>query len=104
MCHNYLGGMYLRTFSNKTCTRHNSLYGYITKKHLLKQAIRPFLFLCIIRKTIKTNIQQSINTKRLLHILVLFLKNYNYFNYTANNADIILLKFYLHCLLVLFAT
>ena len=59
MCHNYLGGMYLRTFSNKTCTRHSSLYGYIIKKSLFKQAIGTHLFLYITKKTIKTNIQQT---------------------------------------------
>ena len=39
MCHNYLGGMYLRTFSKKPAPDTVSSYGYIIKKYALGQAI-----------------------------------------------------------------
>lgn len=59
MCHNYLGGMYLRTFSKKPAPDTVSSYGYIIKKCLFKQVIGTPLFLYITKKTIKTNIQQT---------------------------------------------
>ena len=38
MCHNYLGGMYLRTFSKKPAPDTVSSYGYIIKKCAIEQA------------------------------------------------------------------